>query len=210
MLTSICLLWKGIRATVLRGDVRRVKTQVNPKNPQNPVGYLETQKNPTKPTINDNEDDNDNEDGNDSDSKKKETSPKGESKKDELSLFPMKRLIGLVDGLFNSTFKGKLPAIKSLDAKRKKAVKARVAQYGKQAIFDVFQLVLNSPFLLGQNDKNWQCTFDWIFLPTKFTNILEGNYNGKRTDTTATRRESVSRLKDLAGELLQNSSPKEG
>lgn len=49
---------------------------------------------------------------------------------------------------FNSTFKGKLPAIKSIDAKRKKAIKARVAQYGKQAIFDVFQKVLDSPFYL--------------------------------------------------------------
>ncbi|KAA3948302.1 hypothetical protein F3F43_25325, partial [Bacteroides ovatus] len=132
-------------------------------------------------------------------------------KKDELSLFPEEKIDwgGLMD-YFNSTFKGKLPAIKSIDAKRKKAIKARVAQYGKQAIFDVFQLVLDSPFLLGQNDKNWRCTFDWIFLPTKFTNILEGNYNGKRTDTAATRRESVSSLTDLAEELLQSSMPKEG
>lgn len=74
---------------------------------------------------------------------------------------------------FNSTFKGKLPAIKSIDAKRKKAIKARVAQYGKQAVFDVFQLVLDSPFLLGQNDKNWRCTFDWIFKSANFTKILE-------------------------------------
>lgn len=72
---------------------------------------------------------------------------------------------------FNSTFKGKLPAIKSIDAKRKKAIKARVAQYGKQAVFDVFQLVLDSPFLLGQNDKNWRCTFDWIFKSANFTKI---------------------------------------
>ena len=192
---------------VLRVDVRKVKTQANPKNPQNPVGYLETHENPKA----DNDNEHDNVDDNDSDFKKKETSPKGESKKDELSLFPEEKIDwgGLMD-YFNSTFKGKLPAIKSIDAKRKKAIKARVAQYGKQAIFDVFQLVLDSPFLLGQNDKNWRCTFDWIFLPTKFTNILEGNYNGKRTDTAATRRESVSSLTDLAEELLQSSMPKEG
>ena len=143
--------------------------------------------------------------------KKKETSPKGESKKDELSLFPEEKIDwgGLMD-YFNSTFKGKLPAIKSIDAKRKKAIKARVAQYGKQAVFDVFQLVLDSPFLLGQNDKNWRCTFDWIFKSANFTKILEGNYNGKRTDTAATRRESVSSLTDLAEKLLQSSMPQEG
>ena len=183
----------------------------NPSEPKEPTEPSELFGNPRKPKKADNDNEHDNVDDNDSDFKKKETSPKGESKKDELSLFPDEKIdwVGLMD-YFNSTFKGKLPAIKSIDAKRKKAIKARVAQYGKQAIFDVFQLVLNSPFLLGQNDKNWQCTFDWIFLPTKFTNILEGNYNGQRTDTTATRRESVSRLKDLAGELLQNSSPEEG
>lgn len=187
-----------------KGGRPKSENPSKPKESKKPSGIFGNPKEPTIP-------DNDYVDDNDSDSKKKETSPKGESKKDELSLFPDEKIdwVGLMD-YFNSTFKGKLPAIKSIDAKRKKAVKARVAQYGKQAIFDVFQLVLNSPFLLGQNDKNWQCTFDWIFLPTKFTNILEGNYNGKRTDTTATRRESVSRLKDLAGELLQNSSPKEG
>ena len=54
---------------------------------------------------------------------------------------------------FNSTFKGKLPAIKSIDAKRKKAIKARVAQYGKQAVFDVFQLVLDSLSCLDKTIK---------------------------------------------------------
>ena len=174
----------------------------------------ENPKEPKEPD-NDNEYDNDyvddNLDDNDSHSKKKETSPKGESKKDELSLFPEEKIdwVGLMD-YFNSTFKGKLPAIKSVDAKRKKAIKARVAQYNKQAIFDVFQKVLDSPFLLGENDRNWRCDFDWIFKSGNFTKILEGNYNGKRTDTAAARRESVSSLTDLAEELLQSSMPKEG
>jgi len=182
----------------------------NPKEPTKPTGLFGNPKEPTKPD-NDNEYDNDYVDDNDSHLKKKETSPKGESKKDELSLFPEEKIDwgGLMD-YFNSTFKGKLPAIKSIDAKRKKAIKARVAQYGKQAVFDVFQLVLDSPFLLGQNDKNWRCTFDWIFKSGNFTKILEGNYNGKRTDTAAARRESVSSLTDLAEELLQSSMPKEG
>lgn len=167
-------------------------------------------KKPKEPRKADNDNDYDYGGDNDLELKKKETSPNGESKKDELSLFPSEKIdfVGLMN-YFNSTFKDKLPVIKSIDDKRKKAIKARIAQYNKQAIFDVFQLVLNSPFLLGQNDKNWRCDFDWIFKPTNFTKILEGNYNGKRTDTTATRKESVSRLKELAGEILRNSIPKE-
>ncbi len=142
--------------------------------------------------------------------KEKETTPNGVPKKGELSLTQPDRIdfVGLMN-YFNSTFNGKLQTIKSIDDKRKKAIKARVAQYDKQAIDTVFRLILDSPFLLGQNDRNWKCDFDWIFKPTNFTKILEGNYNGKRTDTTTTRRESVSRLKDLAGAILQGDKPED-
>ena len=57
----------------------------NPKEPTKPTGLFGNPKEPTKPD-NDNEYDNDYVDDNDSHLKKKETSPKGESKKDELSL----------------------------------------------------------------------------------------------------------------------------
>lgn len=111
----------------------------------------------------------------------KETSTSVEAKKGELSLSQTGKIdwIGLMN-YFNSTFKDKLPVIKSIDDKRKKAIKARISQYSKQAVFDVFQLVLKSDFLLGNNNNNWKCDFDWIFKPTNFTKILEGNYNGTR------------------------------
>lgn len=81
---------------------------------------------------------------------------------------------------FNRMFDGKLPKVSSMTDKRKKSIKARVAEYDKQAIMDVFNNILQSPFLLGRNDRNWRCDFDWIFIPTNFTKILEGNYNGTR------------------------------
>lgn len=141
----------------------------------------------------------------------KENSPNGESKKGELSLSQPEKIdfAGMMN-YFNSTFNGKLQTIKSIDEKRKKAIKARVAQYGKEAVMEVFQNVLHSEFLLGNNDRNWRVDFDWIFKPTNFTKILEGNYNGKRVDTVTTRKESVSRLKDLAGAILQDASPEDG
>lgn len=141
---------------------------------------------------------------------KKENTPDGVSKKENLSLpSPLAEKVdynGLM-GYYNATFKDKLPQIKSMTDVRKKAVKARIAQYGKESIRTAFNLILQSPFLLGANDRNWKCDFDWIFKQANFTKILEGNYNGKRTDTVTTRRESVSRLKDLAGEILRNSTP---
>lgn len=139
----------------------------------------------------------------------KETSPNGEEKKDELSLSHSQKIdwVGLMNW-YNSLFRDKLPAIKSMTETRKKAVKARIAQYGKESIRTVFNLVLQSPFLLGGNDHNWKCDFDWIFKQANYTKILEGNYNGKRADTATTRRESVSRLKQLAGAILQGAESK--
>jgi len=104
---------------------------------------------------------------------------------------------------FNTTFNGKLPLIQSMTESRKKAVKARVGEYGKESVRTVFNNILKSQFLIGNNDKNWRADFDWIFKAKNYTKILEGNYNGERADTKAARRESVSRLKDLAGKILQ-------
>lgn len=139
----------------------------------------------------------------------KETSPNGEEKKDELSLSHSQKIdwVGLMNW-YNSLFRDKLPAIKSMTETRKKAVKARIAQYGKESVRTVFNLVLQSSFLLGGNDRNWKCDFDWIFKQANYTKILEGNYNGKRADTATTRRESVSRLKQLAGAILQGAESK--
>ena len=135
----------------------------------------------------------------------KKESTNVELKKDELSShvdFSM-----LMD-YFNSTFSGKLPSIKSMTETRKKAIKGRVSQYGKKSIEEVFKLVLTSDFLLGGNDRNWRPDFDWIFKASNYTKILEGNYNGKRNNTMS-KRESVSRLKDLSEAILCGSASKE-
>lgn len=137
----------------------------------------------------------------------KEKSPKGDTKKDELSLpAPVKNepvdFVGL-QSYFNETFKGKLPMVANMTEARRKAVKARIAEYNKDTVFLVFQKVLASPFLLGCNDRNWKCDFDWIFKAANFTKILEGNYDEKRNNNTASgRKATVSHLTDLAEAIL--------
>ena len=137
----------------------------------------------------------------------KEKSPKGDTKKDELSLpTPVKNepvdFVGL-QSYFNETFKGKLPMVANMTEARRKAVKARIAEYDKNTVFLVLQKVLASPFLLGCNDRNWKCDFDWIFKAANFTKILEGNYDEKRNNNTASgRKATVSHLTDLAEAIL--------
>ena len=129
---------------------------------------------------------------------KKENTPDGVSKKDKLSSPSLSEKIdysGLME-YYNSTFKDRLQQIKSMTDVRKKAVKARIAQYGKESVRTVFNLILQSPFLLGANDRNWKCDFDWIFKQANFTKILEGNYNGTRLsknqqDSEQRKRDSV-------------------
>ena len=108
---------------------------------------------------------------------KKENTPDGVSKKAKLSSpSPSEKIdySGLME-YYNTTFKDRLQQIRSMTDVRKKAVKARIAQYGKESVRSVFNLILQSPFLLGANDRNWKCDFDWIFKQANFTKILEGN-----------------------------------
>lgn len=142
--------------------------------------------------------------------KKKEISPEGDSKKAELSSQPHPQVEHVdfvkLQEYFNTTFRGKLSMVVSMTEARRKAVKARIAQYNKETVFIVLKKVAASPFLLGCNDRNWKCDFDWIFKAGNFTKILEGNYDEKRNNNTAGgRKESVSRLKGLAEAILTDS-----
>lgn len=138
---------------------------------------------------------------------KKEISPEGDSKKAELSSQPHPQVEHVdfvkLQEYFNTTFRGKLSMVVSMTEARRKAVKARIAQYNKETVFIVLKKVAASSFLLGGNDRNWKCDFDWIFKAANFTKILEGNYDEKRNSNTASgRKESVSRLTDLAEAIL--------
>lgn len=97
---------------------------------------------------------------------------------------------------FNNMFEGKLPKVTVMTDKRKKAVRARISEHGKETIMAVFNNVSQSEFLLGHNNQNWHCDFDWIFRPTNFIKILESNYNGEilsknQQDSKQRKRDSI-------------------
>ena len=95
---------------------------------------------------------------------------------------------------YNTMFTGKLPAVSTLTDKRKSAIRARISEHGIDSVQRVFDNVFKSPFLLGCNNRNWKCNFDWIFAPTNFLKILEGNYiqHGQVDYTTEIRAYSTS------------------
>jgi hypothetical protein len=155
---------------------------------------------------------------------KKESTPKGVLKKDELSLPSSSVKNEPIDfkslqETFNTMFADKLPMVQLLSPKRRAAVRARASEYGKSAIMDVFRKVQESSFLLGHNDRNWHCDFDWIFKPTNFIKILEGTYDNKSdneiqagrayTGRVAPNNKEASRaaLEKLADAILEQHQP---
>lgn len=76
-----------------------------------------------------------------------------------------------------------LPKPKKLTDTRKKAIRSRLKEYGKETIIEVFQKTNNSDFLSGRNSE-WIASFDWIMKPANFVKILEDTYVNKAKQST--------------------------
>lgn len=72
------------------------------------------------------------------------------------------------------------PKIKTIDGNRKTAVGARWRTYKSLEIFEeLFTIAENTPFLKGENERNWSADFDWMMKPTNFAKILEHKYDDR-------------------------------
>lgn len=81
---------------------------------------------------------------------------------------------------FNEQMQGKqVKKIVKLNQSRMSQVLARTKEYGKEAVAQVIIKTANSNFLNGDNNRGFLATFDWIFRPTNFPKIYEGNYDNR-------------------------------
>lgn len=78
---------------------------------------------------------------------------------------------------FNSRFAGILPEVKTMSETRRKAVQARIREFGRDSIEAVMEKVGKSAFLTGNGNRGWRASFDWIFKPANYAKIAEGNYD---------------------------------
>ena len=83
--------------------------------------------------------------------------------------------------LFNVTCQS-LPKVQNISDKRKKQIKNIIKQFNPN-FKDVFERVEKSDFLSGRNGKWTNCGFDWIFNPSHFVKIIEGNYDNNEKST---------------------------
>lgn len=89
-------------------------------------------------------------------------------------------------GLYNSICKS-LPKVILCTEERKKQIKSRWNASGKSIeIFkEVFEKAENSPFLRGENDRQWVADFEFIMRPDKFNKVLDGGSYGWKPKLTA-------------------------
>jgi hypothetical protein len=89
---------------------------------------------------------------------------------------------------FNETTKGVFGDIRSpLSDKRKKMLRARISEHGKESFMEVVNNAIRSDFMRGQNGRGWTANFDWLIKPTNYEKVLSGNYknseNGNRRNS---------------------------
>lgn len=72
------------------------------------------------------------------------------------------------------------PKVRSISAKRKKAISKLLKKYSDEDIAEAFQKAEASSFLKGKNDRQWVPGFDWITEESHMDNILEGTYDDRK------------------------------
>lgn len=86
-------------------------------------------------------------------------------------------------------------------SKRGGMLRARVNEYGADAVLTAIEKIRNSSFLRGQNRRGWTITFDWFVRPNNFPKVLEGQYDDHEgTANGYDRREGVDFTKILGGD----------
>lgn len=114
-------------------------------------------------------------------SKGEESKPK---KSKEREVYPFSD----IHRLWNEICGGKLPKVKALNDSRRKKIKCRLSESGAKTADemaawakDLFERIAASSFLCGDNNHQWNATFDWIFENEKnWVKVSEGNYDNKR------------------------------
>ena len=82
----------------------------------------------------------------------------------------------------NMEDRGLIPKVIDLKAgtTRYKMLNSRIAEYGVPAILEAIDMVKQSSFLKGRNNRGWAVDFEWFIKPNNFPKIREGKYS----DTT--------------------------
>lgn len=94
----------------------------------------------------------------------------------------------LVD-FFNVETKGVFGLVRyPISENRKKMIRARIREYGKEVFAQAVKQAYASDYLKGNNRYNFKMSFDWMIKPSNFEKIISGNYENRenRSDNQTT------------------------
>lgn len=91
-----------------------------------------------------------------------------------------------------------------LTGKREAYVRARIRQYGMQAVVEVIQQAARSEFLNGSGDRGFVADLEWIMRPNNFPKVYDGKFNikARQQATEPTRLKQETQTRSGMSELL--------
>ena len=117
---------------------------------------------------------------------------KSREREEKSRLLPAHTCEAVVDA-WNTILGDHLPKVQTLTEGRKEALKARLEELSSDMdeavgmLTEAFEKVKQSTFLLGDNDRGWSATFDWVIQSAdKLAKIIEGVYDDHGTNRKAT------------------------
>jgi len=92
--------------------------------------------------------------------------------------------------------------VPTADKNTGKMLRARIKEYGIEAVLEAVELVRASDFLMGKA-TDWQITLEWFCRPNNFPKVINGNYENrsgpkKQTDAAAEMQRRYQEAKDWA------------
>ena len=72
-----------------------------------------------------------------------------------------------------------IPRCQSCEGKRREFVRARIREHGIDKVYEMITKASVSDFLNGKNNKGWIADFTWLFRPSNFQKVLEGNFDNR-------------------------------
>jgi hypothetical protein len=69
-----------------------------------------------------------------------------------------------------------LSAVKKITPERRKKLQTFIRRHTIDDITEAIAAIPRSPFLLGENQRGWQASFDWFLEPRNLTKLTEGTY----------------------------------
>lgn len=70
-----------------------------------------------------------------------------------------------------------LPTVRKLTPERRRKLQTRIKQNTIDEFTEAIGAIERSPFLRGDNGRNWKADFDWMLEPKNFTKLTEGTYD---------------------------------